>query len=222
VVPETRGGRQALERASRGRPVSAHGLLSGDWVGEVADLEVYVPPELLADLHDPRLVITPGYIGRDRRRPATARWGDGNQPRSQLLLVVMVALLTSAIVVPLTLALAPRGVSAVATDPVRTHAPARGTDAASAPRTPKARSPRPKPSTNCDLTVGPAASPLCVRRQQASQRREALAAQRVSRSEERATAEAERQAERQAAQAARSATRAARIAARHPAGAPAT
>jgi hypothetical protein len=222
VVPETRGGRQALERASRGQPVSAHGLLGGESVATALDLEIYVPPEMLADLHEPRLVITPGYIGRDRRRPATSRWGLRHQPKSRLVLVVLVALITSAIVVPLTLALAPRGVSATATDPVRAHAPGPGTDVAAAQRTRKERPPRParshpagsaarpKPSTSCDQSAGSAVSPLCLRRQQASQRQDARAAQRATRSEQRS-----------AARAARTAARAARVAARQQAGTPA-
>jgi hypothetical protein len=231
-VPETRGGRQALERTSRGEPVSAHGLLGGDAVGTVSDLELYVPPEMLADLHEPRLVITPGYIGRDRRRPTPSPWRVCRRPKSRLVLVVMVALITSATVVPLTLALAPRGVSATATSPVRAQATAPGTDIAAAPRTRRERPARPArpvrshaarsaarstPSTNCDPSAGSAMSPGCLRRQQASQRQDARAAQRASRSEERSAA----QAERTAAQAARAAVRAARVAARQQAAAPA-
>jgi hypothetical protein len=145
--------------------------------------------------------------------------------------VVLVALITSAIVVPLTLALAPRGVSATATDPSRAHAPRPGTDAAAAgaQRTRKERPPRParshavgaaarpKRSTSCDQSAGSAVSPPCLRRQQAGQRQDARAAQRANRSEERSAA----RAERSAAQAARSAARAARVAARQQAGAPA-
>lgn len=200
-------------------PVSAHGLLGGDSVGTVSDLELYVPPEMLADLHEPRLVITPGYIGRDRRRAAPSPWRVRRQSRSRLGLVVMVALITSATVVPLTLALAPRRVSATATNPVRALAPAPGTDVAAAPWTRRARpvrshparsAARPTRSANCDPSAGSAVSPRCLRRQQASQRQDARAAQQASRSEERS-----------AARAARSAARAARVAARQPAGTPA-
>jgi hypothetical protein len=225
-VPETRGGRRALERASGAEPVSAHGLLGGDSVGTVSDLEVYVPPEMLADLHEPRLVITPGYIGRDRRRPAPWQRRVRRPPTSRLALVVMVALITSAIVVPLTLALAPRGVSATATHRVRAHAPGPRTDVTRAPRTRKARparnhragsAARSRPSAGCDQSAGSAGSPSCLRRQQASQRQDARAALRASRSEERSAA----RAERSAARAARSSARGARVAARQPAGAPA-
>jgi hypothetical protein len=184
---------------------------------------------MLADLHETRLVITPGYIGRDRRRTTTSRWGLRHQPISRLALVVMVALITSAIVVPLTLALAPQGVSATATDPARAHAPGPGADLAAAPRARKVRPPhsvrshaagsatRVKPSTSCDQSAGPAASPRCLRRQQTSQRQDARSAQRASRSEQRSAVKAERAA----AQASRSAARAARVAARQSAGTPA-
>jgi hypothetical protein len=213
-------------------PVSAHGLLGGDSVGTVSDLELYVPPEMLADLHEPRLVITPGYIGRDRRRPAPPQWGGPREPTSRLALVVMVALVTSATVVPLTLALAPRGVSATATHPARAHASGPRTDLTRAPRTRKERQARPaRParshaagsaarstaSADCDQSAGATLSPICLRRQQASQRQAARAALRASRSEERSTA----RAERSAAQAARSSARAARVAARQAVGAPA-
>ena len=228
-MPETRGGRRALERASRHEPVSAHGLLGGDSVGTVSDLEVYVPPELLADLHEPRLVITPGYIGRDRRRPVPWRWRVRRQPKSRLALVVMVALITSATVVPLTLARTPRAVSASAPHPVRAHSPGPGTGLARAPRTRRERPARPArshaagsparstPSAGCDPSAGSALSPSCLRRQQVSQRQDAHAALRASRSEERSTA----RAERSAAQAARSSAHAARVAARQAVGAPA-
>jgi hypothetical protein len=227
-VPDTRGGRRALEGASRGEPVSAHGLLGGDSVGTVSDLELYVPPEMLADLHEPRLVITPGYIGRDRRRPAPPQWGGPRQPTSRLALVVMVALVTSATVVPLTLALAPRGVSATATHPARAHESGPRTDLTRS-RTRKERPARPArshaagsaarstASADCDQSAVSALSPICLRRQQASQRQAARAALRASRSEERSAA----RAERSAAQAARSSARAARVAARQAVGPPA-
>jgi hypothetical protein len=225
-VPETRGGRRALERASGGEPVSAHGLLGGDSVGTISDLEVYVPPEMLADLHEPRLVITPGYIGRDRRRPAPSPWPVRRPPRSRLALVVIVALITSATVVPVTLALAPRGVPATATAPIRAHAAGPRTDVTGALRTRNERPARTHaagsaahstPSADCDQSAGSAVSPSCLRRQQASQRQDARAALRASRSEERSAA----RAERSAAQAARSSARAARVAARQPVGTPA-
>jgi hypothetical protein len=67
--------------------------------------EVYVPPEMLSDLHDPRLVITPDYVGRDRRRPGIGRGrpARGGRPSLRLRDVVTVALVTAAAVVPLTL-----------------------------------------------------------------------------------------------------------------------
>ena len=43
-----------------------------------ADVEVVLDPSWLVDLHDPTLVISPGYVGPDRRR-ADRTW-DGPPP----------------------------------------------------------------------------------------------------------------------------------------------
>ena len=76
------------------------------------DVEVVAAPELVADLHDPSLVISPGYVGPDRRRTDRQRsdrrrsdqWVPPNNGVPQWLRRVMqVVLLTTLVVVPLTM-----------------------------------------------------------------------------------------------------------------------
>jgi hypothetical protein len=77
------------------------------------DLEIYLPPGLLDDLHDPSLVITPAYVGPERRirsrrsprhRPDRARRRPGRWLRVSEVVAVIVA--TVAAVVPLSLIVA--------------------------------------------------------------------------------------------------------------------
>jgi hypothetical protein len=67
-------------------------------------------PELLADLHEPRLVISADYVGRDRRRPGTARSGvrvPATRKRrnswARVRDAVLVVAVTAAALVPITL-----------------------------------------------------------------------------------------------------------------------
>jgi len=73
------------------------------------DVEVVVDPHWLMDLHDPTLVISEGYVGPDRRHAHRA-WDAGLQHRRRrdrfLHRVVQVAVMTIAVVVPLTLIVA--------------------------------------------------------------------------------------------------------------------
>jgi hypothetical protein len=72
------------------------GLLSPD--GEL-------PPGLLADLYDPRLVISADYVGRDRRRPRpmAPRGRSSHGPSLRVRQAIVVVVVTAAAVVPLTL-----------------------------------------------------------------------------------------------------------------------
>jgi hypothetical protein len=77
VLSVLRGeGRPATRRAT-GSPPSAHGLLGGGVDTWAREPDVPVPPELVADLHHPDLIITPGFVGVERRRRLgdVDRWG---------------------------------------------------------------------------------------------------------------------------------------------------
>jgi hypothetical protein len=86
-------------------PASAASILATPIVDLPLRSEIDLPPELLADLNDPRLIITPDYIGIDPRRPGrrperiTGGAGVGLRMRQ----IVVTALITATTVVPLTL-----------------------------------------------------------------------------------------------------------------------
>ncbi len=97
-----------------------------------------VPPELLADLYETAIVITPGYVGADRRRvprpsqdPRPSREPPARQRASRCALTVLTVLVTAAAVIPLTLigvhpaSSAPAPPAAVATAPLRSASPER-------------------------------------------------------------------------------------------------
>ena len=120
-----------------GRPVTAHDLLvpmaadldSGRTTGDDRDAidRIEIPAGMLADLHDPRLIITPDYVGparrlvdhRGRTSPhhrsecrhgghpgwAARRHGSGAIPSTSIRRLVVAVALTAATVAPLTLAL---------------------------------------------------------------------------------------------------------------------
>ena len=80
------------------------------------EVEVVITPDLVADLYDPTLVISNGYIGPDRRRhshSAPAR----RRTRPLLGRFVQVVLLTAVVVIPLTM-VAARSVPPARTGPV--------------------------------------------------------------------------------------------------------
>ncbi len=117
----SRRGRGALTRRRSSPPLSAYALLGGpvvvpesDVVVPGSDDGVYVPPELVADLYAPDLVITPGYIGpshrgappRLRPRPVpdyVAPAASVTRLRLRLWEIVVVVVVTVAVAVPLTL-----------------------------------------------------------------------------------------------------------------------
>jgi hypothetical protein len=65
------------------------------------DVEVVISPDLVADLYDPTLVISHGYVGPDRRRHARPAPRRATQPWYSRIMTVL--LLTAMVVVPLTL-----------------------------------------------------------------------------------------------------------------------
>jgi hypothetical protein len=103
-----RSGPPATERAAPDGSLSAYGLLDVDCTGSAVD--IYLPPGLLDDLHDPSLIITSGYVGPERRdwaqrhrihrfKRAPGRPGRG----LRLIQTVALVLATVAAAVPLTL-----------------------------------------------------------------------------------------------------------------------
>lgn len=108
-----KGRPQALREVSPAGSTSACALLGEDVTSVGTDLEIFLPPGLLDDLHDPSLVITSAYVGPERRnryrpsrryRPDRARRRPGRGLRVSQVVVVMVA--TAAAVVPLSLIVA--------------------------------------------------------------------------------------------------------------------
>ena len=115
----TRGGRRAGPGADAAPPLSAYALLGQATAGARARdrsgpdgpsgvevrSEVRVPADLLADLYHPRLVITPDYIGPDRRRAHrnAGRVGEGYRDIWHLVLAVVMVLAVAAALVPLSL-----------------------------------------------------------------------------------------------------------------------
>ena len=139
-----RGGRRALDEEGPVAPITVCGLLGPADVA-TGQLDVYVPPSWLADLHDPRLIITPDFVGRDRRfghrpPPSSSRsgvappppsTGRGSSLRFHQLIAVVVA--TVALAVPLTLmASHPSSGSAPVQHPLRVARPVAATDVAAA------------------------------------------------------------------------------------------
>jgi hypothetical protein len=138
---------------------------------DVPDLaDVVVPAELVADLYDPHLVITAHYVGTDPRY----------RERHSLSLVAgaLVALVSAALAVALTLALTHPAVGsaeapsapthAVATSPPPTPQPKRGADRAA--RVPAGTTATPsRPATQrsgsgrCQQAAAVASSPTCAR-----------------------------------------------------------
>ena len=106
-------GRSAPRARPEGATTTVSGLL-GPPPGGHADLEVHVPAALLADLYAPDLVITPRYVGPERRTRtrvdavAVPRWGAAAPGRGRagslrLVEAVLIALVSVGLAVPLTL-----------------------------------------------------------------------------------------------------------------------
>ena len=126
-------------------PVTAYGLLAGGPGTTLEPSEVHVPRELLSDLDVYPLIITPDYIGPDRRstiRHYPDRRGTGRSLRALEVLVIMV--ITMAVAIPLTL--------------MASHAAAAG------------KSSRPPASSQVKASASPRFASLSMNRQAASQR----------------------------------------------------
>ncbi len=103
------------------------------------DIEVVGIPELVADLYDPSLVISPGYVGPDRRRiDRSAPPKVGVPP--WLRRVLQVVLMTVLVVVPLTM-ISARSVPPAATGPSSTQVQPSGKAGAVAGTAPQHGSP---------------------------------------------------------------------------------
>lgn len=128
----------ATEGAAPDGSLSAYGLLDVDGTGSAVD--IHLPPGVLDDLHDPSLIITPGYVGPERRdRAQRYRIYRSKRalrrPRRGLRLIeaVAVVLAVVAATVPLTLVASHSMVEASAARPAPSHhtAEATGTPRAS-------------------------------------------------------------------------------------------
>ena len=106
--------------------------LLGSPPGSGHALEVYVPPELLVDLHAPDLVITPGYIGPERRAwsrlavgaTSSHRSGKGGHRSLRLVEALVIVLASVALSVPVTLVVSHQLARAVPATPITPARPA--------------------------------------------------------------------------------------------------
>jgi hypothetical protein len=164
-------------------PVTAYGLLAGGRRTTFEPSEVHVPHELLSDLDVYPLIITPDYIGPDRRttvRHYPDRPRPGRSLRGLEVLVIMV--ITMAVAIPLTL--------------MTSHASAAG------------KSSRPPASSQAKASASPGFATLSMDRRAASKDRVAASQRlRAARQATRARLAAQRRAS-QAATALRRAGRA--------------
>jgi hypothetical protein len=146
--------------AASPRPVSIDEGLSQ---GNVA-VDETLPPELLADLHDPELVLSPDYIGTDRRAGglvARVRRATFAQRRSVLRLEVVVLAMVAVVVLASILLMGPSSGSArvSANKAVNHGSAARSKAPVAAPpaTTPAPTTPAPAPTTPATTTPAPAA-----------------------------------------------------------------
>ena len=78
--------RQRAEAPRPDRPVTAFSLLAcpdRESTPPAVDGEIPVPLGLLSDLHDPRLIITAGYVGPDRRLLDRREWRSLERERNR-------------------------------------------------------------------------------------------------------------------------------------------
>jgi hypothetical protein len=101
LAPEGATGRRAVLRVPEPSGTGLDVLHRTEAIGP-EDIEVVVTPDLVADLHDPTLVISHLYVGPDRRRPGRAA-PHGHRIHGWRRRSLTVVLLTAAVVVPLTL-----------------------------------------------------------------------------------------------------------------------
>lgn len=156
-------------------PVTAYGLLAGGPGITFEPSEVHVPRELLSDLDVYPLIITPDYIGPDRRttvRHYPDRPGTGRSLRALEVLVIMV--ITLAVAIPLTL--------------MTSHAAAAG------------KSSRSPASSQAKASASPGFATLAQDRRAASMERQAASQRlRIARQASRARLAAQRRAKQAAA-----------------------
>jgi hypothetical protein len=204
VVSLLRGEGPELDREAGVPPVSAHGLLATIDEPTVRPV-VHVSPEMVADLHEPRLIISPDYVGRDRRHGLVFRGPDAPARRTthRMAQAVVVALVTTAAVVPLTLmvahdAPAPTGPADIARTQVHP------VTAAGSLRTPPARAAR----------ASTASARATARQGRSTERAEAKSARAAATADQRAARASSRSQQRSATQGARATRRAQAQAAR--------
>ena len=109
---------------------SAIDVLPREVVVHPTDVEIIVGADLLADLHDPSLIISQGYVGPDRRRFDRSIPPPTGMPM-WLRRTMLVVFLTTVVVVPLTM-ISVRSVPPAASSP--------GASQPQTPTTPKAKS----------------------------------------------------------------------------------
>jgi hypothetical protein len=193
-------------------PISAHGLLAT--IDEPTDWPVvHVSPEMVADLHEPRLIISPEYVGRDRRHGLVLRprYAPARPSTHRLAQAVIVAVVTTVAVVPLTLMMAhgapstsiPAGVARSQVDPAA---------GSPSPRTPRVRPVRaskgPSPSASHQARSTDRAAAHAAQAAANADQRAARATRASSRAEQRSAAQAARSSRRAEAQAVRAARQA--------------
>jgi hypothetical protein len=203
VVSLLRGEGPELDREAGVPPVSAHGLLATIDEPTVRPV-VHVSPEMVADLHEPRLIISPDYVGRDRRHGLVFRGPDAPARRTthRMAQAVVVALVTTAAMVPLTLmvahdAPAPTGPADIARTQVHPVT-------AGSLRTPPARAAR----------ASTASARATARQGRSTERTEAKSARAAATADQRAARASSRAQQRSATQGARATRRAQAQAAR--------
>ncbi len=101
--PATEGGTDRREAHPVAGPSDgALAVLPRAVVVRPGDLDVVITPDLVADLYDPTLIISHGYVGPDRRRHDRSAPPEAGIPQ-WVRQIVSVVLLTAMVVIPLTL-----------------------------------------------------------------------------------------------------------------------
>jgi hypothetical protein len=120
-----RGGQRARGADKRAPGVTAYQLLGGEVDTPAPSPEVDLPEAFLDDLYVHPLIITPDYVGADRRTSAARhrrdRGGHGPSLRAVEILVIVVA--TMSVAVPLTLMASHAAVAGTSTHPLTASPP---------------------------------------------------------------------------------------------------
>ena len=120
-----RGGQRARGADKRASGPTAFQLLAAPVDAPVRPSEIDVPEEFLEDLYVHPLIITPDYVGADRRisavRPARERVGHGSTLRAAEVLAVVVV--TLSVAVPLTLLASHAAVAGTSSHPPVAYLP---------------------------------------------------------------------------------------------------